>query len=342
MATSSQTTLSPRFPHVAARAGHYESIYLTASDPVEPVAVWIRYTVHQPPGGVATGAIWFTLFEPGGPTAVKITGDAPSTDEPTVDGARLIVMGEHGAVRRDGAYGEISGHGVSASWKLQFEPTDAELRHLPYPWMYRSPVPRTKSTSPYPSMLVRGTVTLAGRTLSLDGWPGMLGHNWGAEHAHRWIWLRGASFTEHPDAWLDVVIGRIKLGPVLLPWIANGVFAPDGAAGVRHRIGGMGNRATVRERSDGCDLVLPGHGVSVSARVSAPIAASVGWQYADPTGGRHQVRNCSVAGLALSVWHRKRAGGDSRQHLVTPHGGVYELGRIDFDPAVVMQPYSDG
>jgi hypothetical protein len=201
--------------------------------------------------------------------------------------------------------------------------------------MYRAPVPRTKSTSPYPSMRVSGTVTVAGRTLSLDGWRGMLGHNWGAEHAHRWIWLRGASFAEDPDAWLDVVIGRIKVGPLVLPWIANGMLALDGR---RHRVGGLGRRVMVREQRDGCDLVLPGRDVSLTVRVTAPLAASACWEYADPSGGRHQVRNCSIAGVEVEVRRR----GDAAARLVTPHGGVYELGTAEFDPAVTVQPYSDG
>ena len=238
------SSLEPRFPHVAAGTGHYESTYLVAAHPDEPVAVWIRYTVRKAPGLPPTGSIWFTLFEPGGPTAVKVT-----EDEPVSDDERLLAVGRHGAVRRDGASGAISGNGVSASWDLRFEPTAEPLYHLPRPWMYRGPVPRTKSTSPYPALRMDGAVTVSGRTLSVDGWAGMLGHNWGAEHAHRWIWLRGASFVDHPDAWLDVVVGRIKVGPLVLPWIANGVLAPEGSRGRRLRVGGLGHRATVHEQS---------------------------------------------------------------------------------------------
>ena len=111
----------PQFPHVAESAGHYESIYLTAHHPSEPVAVWIRYTVHKRPGAAATGSIWFTLFEPGGPTAVKITTDALGSDD-----AQLIAMDGYGSIRRavgshSGAVSSISGHGVDASWELRFE-----------------------------------------------------------------------------------------------------------------------------------------------------------------------------------------------------------------------------
>jgi hypothetical protein len=318
--------LAPRYPQVEARAGHYESIYLTAGHPSEPVAVWIRYTVHKPPGGEAIGSMWFTVFSPDGPVAAKVTSDDLRTDA-----TDLLAVGGYGSVRRDGATGTINARGVDATWALRFEAAEDELNHLPHSWMYRAPVPRTKSTSPHPSMRVSGTVTIGDRTLELDGWRGMLGHNWGSEHAHRWIWLRGASFGEQPDAWLDVVIGRIKIGPVVLPWIANGVLAMDG---VRHRVGGLGHRVTVRERRDGCDLVLPGRQTSLSVHVSAPLAASVCWEYADPAGGRQQVRNCSVAGVGVEV---RRRGCPTTQ-LSTDHGGVYELGTAEFDPALAVQP----
>jgi hypothetical protein len=205
-------TLAPRYPHVAARAGHYESIYLVANSP-------------------------------DGPVAGKVTADDLSCDA-----ADLLAVGGYGSVRCDGAVGAISAQGVDIAWQSRFSGVEDELQHLPYRWMYRAPIPRTKATSPYPAMSVSGTVRIGDRTLELDAWRGMLGHNWGAEQAHRWIWLRGASFAERPDAWLDVVLGRLKIGSVVLPWIANGVLSLDGG---RHRIGGLGRRVTVRERRDG-------------------------------------------------------------------------------------------
>ena len=68
-----------RFPHVAGGAGHYESFYLKACHPHEPLGVWIRYTVHKRPGAAPTGSLWFTLFDAaaGGPRAQKVTVAAP-------------------------------------------------------------------------------------------------------------------------------------------------------------------------------------------------------------------------------------------------------------------------
>jgi hypothetical protein len=246
------------------------------------------------------------VFSPSGPRAVKVTAAAPRSGD-----GLLLGVGSFGSVRPGGATGQLDD---DTAWDVRFESTAADLRHLPYAWMYRARIPRTKSTSPYPAMRVTGTLRVDGRTLRLDRWPGMLGHNWGAEHAHRWIWLRGAMFAEDRDAWLDVVLGRIKVGPFVLPWIANGVLEMDG---VRHRVGGLGRKVLVWERADGCDLVLPGRDGALTVQVAAPLATSVEWEYADPSGGRRQVRNCSVAAV--------RVDGTGVQ-LTSSHGGVYELG----------------
>jgi hypothetical protein len=76
----------------------------------------------------------------------------------------------------------------------------------------------------------------------------------------------------------------------------------------------------------------------VSVQVTAPLASSVGWEYADPPGGTHQVRNCSVAAVAVKV--RRLSSAPTR--LTTEYRGVYELGTAAFDSAIKVQPYPDG
>ena len=49
-----------RFPDVSREAGHYESFYLRAAHPSEPLGIWIRYTVHKRPGAEPNGSL-FTL-----------------------------------------------------------------------------------------------------------------------------------------------------------------------------------------------------------------------------------------------------------------------------------------
>ena len=226
---------APRFPAVALAKGHYESYYLRAADPAGGRSAWIRHTVFKRPGGPVTGALWCTLFEAGKPPrAVK-----QSLPDPRA-GDWLTIGDSHFGPR--GAKGRAEALGHSAAWDLSFGPSSAPLRHLPHPRLYDAPLPRTKTESPLPDTTISGRV----EDWELDAWPGMVGHNWGAEHAERWIWLHGTGFDGAPDAWLDVALGRIKVGRFTTPWIANGALHLDGE---RIRVGGLGRRARVAERA---------------------------------------------------------------------------------------------
>ena len=40
----------------------------------------------------------------------------------------------------------------------------------------------------------------------------MIGHNWGAEHAERWVWIQGSGFEgRSPEDYFDMAVGRIKV-----------------------------------------------------------------------------------------------------------------------------------
>ena len=85
----------------------------------------------------------------------------------------------------------------------------------------------------------------------------MVGHNWGTQHAERWIWLHGTGFEGAEDAWLDAAIGRIKLGLVTTPWIANGTLFVDGQRH-RHRRAGEGALDAGHRDPDAVRLPDPG------------------------------------------------------------------------------------
>jgi hypothetical protein len=290
--------LTPRFPFPG---GGYESIYLRAVDPRARRGLWLRHTVHQAPGEEPVGSVWVVAFD-GKPRAHKVSAPA---------GPDWIRVGDVSAIGPGGVTGDIG--------ELTWEVVDGEpLHHLPRDFMYRAPLPRTKSESPLPALRLSGTA--AG--LELDGWPGMLGHNWGSEHAERWIWLHGTAFEDAPDAWLDIVIGRVKVGPLTTPWIINGVVSLDGS---RTRVSG---RARVTEDPLGA-RVQAGR---VTVDVRSPREDVVVWRYADPDGSEHHTANGSVAELTVDVGGRR---------LRTPHGGVYELGMRERDHGLDVLPFSD-
>jgi hypothetical protein len=346
--------VEPVFVQAPMDGGMYESFYLRAVSPEEPVGVWIRYTVHKRPGQSARGSLWCTVFDAGrgAPFMHKHTSDrlsAPAGGWIEI-GADVGDLSSHGAAGKPGTDGDRNtaeggrfGPGLAegscgpASWSLRISDAEPELRHFKQSWLYRTPLPRTKLTSPAPVASFDGTIELPDRTIELSGWRGMVGHNWGAEHAERWIWLHGIDFAEEQAAWLDVALGRVLLAGRLTPWMASGAISLDGR---RLRLGGLGARGVrVVESAARCSLTLPGEGgLLVEAHVDNPPGAAAGWRYADPDGGEHDVVNCSVASLSLNV----RPRGSAATTLHTAHGGAYELGMRERDHGVALAPFGDG
>jgi hypothetical protein len=318
-----------RFPNVPPSGAHYESFYLKAADPRRRRAVWIRYTVLKRPGEEARASLWCTIWpEDESPLATKLTVGA---SELRTGEGELIGIGES---RMDD--GRVVGRANDARWDLAITAGAPALSYLPSGWMYRAPIPRTKAVSLHPSALCAGEVELAGQLLRFEDWPAMLGHNWGSEHAEEWVWLHGAGFPEAPDAWLDVTIGRVRIGRFVLPWIANGALALDGR---RHRLGGPRTlRATsVSAVPTACDFVLGGSGVRIRGRAAAGSEQLVAWPYSDPKGGGHFATNCSEASLELEV---ERPGGPALS-LRLGAGAAYELGRRERPAGIDVQPFPD-
>jgi hypothetical protein len=318
----------PVFGDAASATGMYESFYLRAVSPREPLGVWLRHTVHKRPGRPPTGSVWCTVFDSGAsaPFMYKTT-----FEELRVPAGGWIEIGGRTAMGPDGAEGECG----PARWSVRYAALAPELRHLRPGLLYRAPLPRTKLTSPAPLASFDGVLELPGRPpIELSGWHGMVGHNWGAEHAARWIWLHGCDFEGTEDAWLDVAIGRVRVGSRLTPWIANGALALDGSV---RRLAG---RAAVHEDPGSAELELHGSGgLAVAAGVRVPPGSSAGWRYGDPGGAEHDVANCSIAALEVAVSRRGEGG---RRVLRSAHGAAYELGMQEHDHGVPLAPFADG
>lgn len=290
----------------------YDSCYLRAVHPSEPTGLWIRHTYHEDASGAVRGAHWITMFAPEGVEARK----SSFPGRPSADCDRF------------------TGEAGDASWDLRVRGLAEAFEHLPARWMYKAPLPKTKPISVYPLADVQGTCSIGGRDIQLNGWRGMVGHNWGSEHPHRWIWIHVAGFDDQPDAWLDITLARLKVSRFVTPWIPNGALC---LGGKRYRLGGFLRQVHVREQAEQAEIAVAGQGVAVTLKVCAPAQdAVVVWQYGDPTGSKHHVANCSIAGVRLTV-----ASDDGTIELRSAHSGVYELG-MDSPPAgYEVQPYPD-
>lgn len=324
-----------RYLAVNAGRGHYESWYIKAGEPGGSRALWIRYTVHKRPSAEPEASVWMTLFDrsAGRPFAVKQTA-APGELES--GGELLLGAGPIGRIDALGASGKLVGAGREASWELQFDGGEEPLLHLPER-LYTKPLPRTKLLTLRPALRISGQVSFGDDQISLASWPGMFGHNWGVQHAEQWVWLHGASFEGRgEDSWLDVGIGRVKIGRWTTPWIANGAISLDGE---RHRLGGIGaiRRTHVEAKPGLLTFDLPG-GLAVSGKALAPETETVAWIYSDPDGSEHNTLNCSIADLELSL-----TGGTGEPTELRAAGScVYEYGSRETDHGVPVEPFADG
>ncbi|MDP9189988.1 MAG: hypothetical protein M3O25_12150, partial [Actinomycetota bacterium] len=271
-----------RFPGIRQGTGHYESFYLKLCRPGGGLGAWIRHTVHRRPGEPFTCALWFVLFdaEAAGPRATKRQFGPEQLDAPEHS---YIRIGD--ALLADGrATGSLSTEALTAGWDLSFSDDHPPFHHLPRDFLYRAPLPRTKFLSPYPNAIFNGSIEVAGSRIDVDGWRGMVGHNWGAEHAERWVWVQGAGFEgRDPDDYFDMAVGRVKLAGMRTPWVGNGMLFLDGS---EHRLGGFERAPSteVEESPEGARFALRGRGIRVSGRVSARRKDLVAWIYADPVG----------------------------------------------------------
>lgn len=339
----SLTGTSAIFPRAAARAGMYESFYLRAVAPEEPLGVWIRHTVHKRAGHAARGSLWCTLFDARRPAPFMHKLTSEKLEEPA-GGWIAVADASPGSPSSAGGGGSMTpgqaqGSCGPARWSMRWRSEEPELRHLGRELLYRAPLPRTKLTSPAPRASFDGLLELEGReAIELREWPGMVGHNWGAEHAERWIWLHAVGFSEAPEAWLDVALGRVKLAGALTPWVANGALSIGGR---RYRLGGLGARGLrVQESVSACALGLTGErGLSLDARVEVPPGTAAGWRYADPDGSAHDVVNCSIAAVQLEL---TLPGEGAPCTLHSAHGAAYELGMRERDHGVPIAPFDDG
>jgi hypothetical protein len=325
-----------RFPEIPEKAGHYESFYLKLTQPGGRRGAWIRHTVHKRPGEQPTCALWFVLFDAdaSGPRATKQQFGADQLS--ALPGAYIQVAD---ATLADGrAMGRVETTALTAKWDLTFSDEHEPFHHLPRDFLYRAPLPKTKFLSPYPDAVFNGSLELDGERIEVEGWRGMMGHNWGAEHAERWVWIQSSGFEgRSAEDYFDMAVGRIKVAGRTTPWVGNAMLMLGGQA---HRLGGFGHipSTEVRELPTGASFELKGRGTKVTGTVSAPAKDFVAWIYADPVGPEHNTLNCSISDLELRV----EVDGRPPETLKVSRSAAYEFGTRDRDHGIPVQPYPDG
>jgi hypothetical protein len=206
--------LGVRYPTAAlargARHGHVESYFVHLTDPARPRALWIRTTIYvglRDPE-VALAEAWAVAFDRhAGHLAVKTSVPfakarfAAAAIDAEVDGVCL---------RADRTHGDVASGGRRVAWDLALTARrGGPIALLPYARLYDDDVPTSKITTPVPDLVARGTVVAGGAKWTVDGWPGLLGHNWGRRHPAAYAWGHASAWVEERDFVLEGVTAAL-------------------------------------------------------------------------------------------------------------------------------------
>lgn len=224
--------------------------------------------------------------------------------------------------------------GRAVGWDLRISGGQPELLPLRPRALYRSPLPRTKLAASVPDCLVNGTIEVDARPFAVSGWRGTVGHNWGSEHADRWVWLHGADFGGAPDCWLELVLARIRIGPARSPWTAMGAIS---LGGERIPLGGLGRRPRVDGQQDRLTASITSPGGRLRVRVTTAEQDAVAVAYQDPSGGSRAVRHAAIAAVELALVRK-----DGRELALSTSRGAYEFGTSQGLGAVALEPLPEG
>ncbi len=287
-----------RAPSAPPSARLYESHYLTAVAPEGGRAVWLRYTSLKSSAESARGSLWCTVFDAGEPPIARRTVSPALLSSPQPGSWAQINGATIGP-------GHAEGRLEDCAWAIDWDAHAPSLPYLPARWLYDLRLPRSNGVALAPSARFSGHVEVAGKQLDLAGWRGMVGHNWGADHAERWVWLHATGLGERdPDGWIDVILARVAIGPVLSPWLPAGAVQLNGKLGpIRAGASSRGLRVEIRQDTVSVSLPhLPGDALTLQA--TSPPKGTVHWDYASPRGRPRNVRHCSIASARLEIGAR--------------------------------------
>jgi hypothetical protein len=141
------------------------------------------------------------------------------------------------------------------------------------------------------------------------------------------MWLH-AEFGMPPGGWLELVLARIRIGRVRLPWTAMGALSLDGE---RIPLGGLGRRPRIDGQPGRLTADIPSPGARLRLTVTTSDDDAVVVRYADPAGGGRDVRHAPLASVELTL---RRAGG--RGAALSSNRGADEYGTSQ--PTAGMTP----
>jgi hypothetical protein len=200
-----------------------------------------------------------------------------------------------------------------------------------FPWrlLREGPFPKSKLLTPCPWLRVEGELQLDGEKISLSGWSGMQGHNWGKSHAHEYAWgqcLFPAAGAE-PEAMVEGFTGRILVAGRPSPRF-SALVVRRGSREYRFDRTFDSWRQEATLETDRWTVRLHGGDGEVRLRMDATGRPMACLGYMNPNGKLSYCFNSKLADTLLEVHPRGEAAFTCR----SAHGGALEFLRGQSDP----------
>lgn len=309
--------------------GHYESYFMRANDKATGHGFWIRYTIYNPETGAgkksAMAELWAIYFE---------KGKAPIAAKSEFPLARATYSNTNFDINFDGATltdSALKGSAHNAGenkieWDLSLRKiTTAKDANALFPMpltSYDTPLPRAKLLVAQPFVTFAGSLTVNGKKISITDWQGSQNHNWGSRHTDEYAWGQVAGFDNEPDSFLEVASAKLKIGPVMTPYLTPITLRHQGKEYLLNTYWqAFRNNVTLNYfdwvfSGENSDLRIDGH-------IWADRNDFVALNYYNPPGDVKTCLNSKVASCELTLTEKSRIG--IKAELKTKNRAAFEI-----------------
>ncbi len=307
-----------RYHHDQVR-GHYESWFLRANHRTRNVAFWIRYTIFAPHGRPqdAIGELWAIHFDGERRLIRAAKSEIPVSDCTFAPRGLDVRVG--GATLKAGELRGSASGAHSIRWMLEYRGGGTPMIFLPEP-TYAARLPKAKALCTRPQVVFDGTLEVDGELIAIDGWVGSENHNWGSKHTDTYAWGQVVGFDDAPEAFLECVTARLKLGPFWTPPMTI-VCLRFGGRDYKLNSGLQMLRAKGAWKDFDWHFDSAESGVRIHGRIHAAPEDFVSLTYYNPPGGTHTCLNSKLAACEVTL---ERAG-EPPVTLTTRHRAAFEI-----------------
>jgi len=277
--------------------GHYESYFLRANHPATSEAFWIRYTIFSPKNAMdkAMGELWAIYFNGESQEVIACKKELPFNQCTFSDQSLNVKIGD-ATLETGHAQASMESGKNTLSWNLDYSPEpdkNPTLLFLPKS-LYRAKLPKAKAIVGCPNAIFNGSFTVNDKVINIDNWVGSENHNWGSKHTDQYAWGQVAGFDNEPDAFLECITARIKIGPVMSPRLTIAVLRLEG---IEYRFNDILKAFKAKGDYHFFDwsFKTSNGSESLNVRIQAPKNNFVGLTYNNPPGGTHTCLNTKIA-----------------------------------------------